>query len=245
MVNSPFMNYISPRFEATNNNEKNETDLYIYGTIGGGAWFGGVNSRDIRSTLATIKTPVINVHIHSNGGDAFEGVAIGNLLKNHDATINVYIDGMAASAASVIAMAGDKITMPKNSMLMVHRAACFCFGNAEKLTKQAATLSKVDEALIQSYTDRFTGDQMELEKLLDDESFLTAQEALSYGFCDEITAPIKQASSQATTEDDELDEEDGDDSTPFEEEFEDSSLHRFAAAFNFATKKLIGESEDK
>lgn len=242
MGKGQFLNYIAPKFEAKSDNNNDSTDLYIYGPIGGSIWFGGTNSRDIRRILSTIKTPVINVHIHSNGGDAFEGVAICNLLKNHNATINVYIDGIAASAASVIAMAGDKIIMPKNTMMMLHRAALFCYGNAMYLRKQADTLVKVDAALIESYTDRFTGEPMELEKLLDDETFLTADECLSYGFCDEITQPIKQAKKDAQEEEPEVIEED--DETEFDDPFEDNQTNRFAAmtnAFNFAIQNIKGK----
>lgn len=231
------MNYIEPKFEAKQNKQNEETDLYIYGTIGGSFWFGGVSSKDIRSTLSTIKTPVINVHIHSNGGDAFEGVAICNLLKNHNATINIYIDGVAASAASVIAMAGDKIIMPKNTMIMVHRAACFCYGNAQYLQKQADTLAKVDEALIESYTDRFKGEQLELERLLDEETWLTAKEAEAYGLCDEIAEPIKEANGDSEEAGEEGEEE------PVEEPIlpEDNNMNRFAAmakGFSLAAQKI-------
>ncbi len=240
MENALVMNYIEPRFEMKNDDKKNETDLYMYGTVGGGFWFGGITSREVRSQLAQIKTPVINVHIHSNGGDAFEGVAICNLLKNHKATINVYIDGIAASAASVIAMGGDRIIMPKNTMLMVHRASSLVYGNAERLKKQADTLAKVDSALIESYTSRFKGEQLELEKLLDEESYLTAEEALAYGFCDEIAEPIKQANDEADDEDDDdLYEEETEDN-----EFEDYANKKFVAmisAFNLATQNFKGK----
>lgn len=230
------MDYISPKFEMKNTSQNNATDLYIYGTIGGGFWFGGVTSKDVRRMLADIKTSIVNVHIHSNGGDAFEGVAICNLLKNHKATINVYIDGMAASAASVIAMAGDKIIMPGNTMMMVHRASVLSYGNAESLRKTADTLAKVDEALIQSYTDRFKGDQMELEKLLDEETFLTAKEAMSYGFCDEIAESIKQAEGDTSAGVDPLQED-----PPTDPIVEQNTTNRFAAmtnAFNLATKNF-------
>lgn len=243
MANTTFLNYIEPKFEMKNNDKKNETDLYIYGTIGGGIWFGGVNSKEVRRQLAEINTPIINVHIHSNGGDAFEGVAIGNLLKNHKSTINVYIDGMAASAASVIAMAGDKIIMPKNAMLMVHRASTLCYGNADYLKKQADTLTKVDNALIESYTSRFKGELFELERLLDDETYLTAKEAMSYGFCDEITEAIKQSNDEAKEDDEEIE-------PSIEESIENNIknpiFNRFAAmasAFNQVNKKLKGNEE--
>lgn len=186
---NPILHYIAPKFEAVP--KADALELLIYGTIGGGIWTAGVTAKSVRNALAGSTAKVINVHIQSNGGDAFEGVAIGNVLKSQKATINVFIDGMAASTASVIAMAGDTITMPKNAMLMIHRASTIAFGNAADMQKASAMLAKVDEALEQSYTDRFKGTTLELEKMLDDETWLTAQDALSYGLCDVIADPQK------------------------------------------------------
>lgn len=227
MHKGQFINYIEPKFELKVDEKKNATDLYIYGTIGGGVWFGGVNSKEIRTKLQEIDTEIINVHIHSNGGDAFEGVAIGNLLKNHKAEIHVYIDGMAASAASVIAMAGDKIFMPKNTMMMIHKASTFAYGNANALIKQAETLTKVDVAVLESYTNRFNGESFELERLLDEETYLTAAEALAYGFCDEITESIKQPGEQVKEGDEDEEGEDIQQSI-----IEDHLPNRFAAMLN-------------
>lgn len=190
-MKNPQLHYIPPKFEAATNS-KNELELYIYGTIGGGIWTAGVTAKDVRNALAESIADVINVHIQSGGGDAFEGVAIGNLLKSQKAQVNVFIDGMAASAASVIAMAGDTITMPKNAMMMIHRASTLAFGNAADMQEAAAMLTKVDQALEQSYVDRFKGTKLELEKMLDDETWLTAQDALNYGLCDVVADPVKE-----------------------------------------------------
>jgi ATP-dependent Clp protease, protease subunit len=113
------------------------------------------------------------------------------LLKNHKATINIHIDGYAASGASVIAMAGDKIIMPKNTMMMIHRAWTFAYGNAAELRKIANDLEKIDTAVTESYTSRFVGERSELERLLDEETWLTAAECKVLGFCDEIVDEIE------------------------------------------------------
>ena len=84
----------------------------------------------------------INLHIHSPGGDVFDGIAIYNLLKNHPANKTVYIDGLAASMASVIAMAGDEVIMPENAMLMIHKPWGIQGGDAEELRKYADLLDK-------------------------------------------------------------------------------------------------------
>lgn len=176
------------RFEA--NEESKEYTLYIYGSIGG--WIFSDNSaQSVRRKLQDVDAETIHVHINSPGGSAFDGVAIGNLLKNHKAEIIVHIDGWAASAASVIAMAGDKVIMPENTMMMIHRASTIEYGNAKVFEKTASDLRKIDTALAASYKKRFVGEQSELDQLLDDETFLTADEALAFGFADEITDEIE------------------------------------------------------
>lgn len=184
-MNRPKLSFIPPKLEAESTGN-DEADLYIYGTIGGGFWTSGVSANDVRHTLQDLKVKTLNVHIQSNGGDVFEGVAIGNLLKNNAAKVHVFIDGIAASAASVIAMAGDTITMPKNTMLMIHRASTIAYGHKEDLQKAVSMLEKVDKAVAASYAERFKGESLELEKMLDDETWLTAEDAQYYGLCDEI-----------------------------------------------------------
>ncbi|EEK42004.1 Clp protease [Bacillus cereus m1293] len=150
--------------------------------------------------LDNISTGTINIHINSPGGDVFESIAIHNLLKNHKAKVNVYIDGLAASGGSVIAMAADKIVMPKNTMMMIHKAWTYAAGNSEDLRKVANQLEKIDTAVTESYTTRFVGEKNELETLLAEETWLTAEECKTFGFCDEISDEIE------IPEDDEDDE---------------------------------------
>ncbi|OAT73772.1 hypothetical protein A7K69_18040 [Parageobacillus thermoglucosidasius] len=181
---------INKRFEVLNKAESNEADMYLYGSIGSG-WFADISSKDVKAKLDSITAKIINIHINSPGGDVFESIAIHNLLKNHKATINIHIDGYAASGASVIAMAGDKIIMPKNTMMMIHKAWTIAAGNAKELRKVADDLEKIDTAVIESYTSRFVGERRELEKLLDEETWLTAAECKVLGFCDEIVDEIE------------------------------------------------------
>lgn len=192
---------INKRFEVFNKAENDEADLYMYGTIGKG-WFADISANGVRHKLNNITAKTINVHINSGGGDVFESIAIHNIIKNHKATINVYIDGYAASGASVIAMAGDKIIMPKNTMMMIHKAWTIAAGNAKELRKAAEDLEKIDTAVTESYTSRFVGERSELERLLDQETWLTAAECRVLGFCDEIVDEI-----EITDEEDEEDEQ--------------------------------------
>lgn len=181
---------IKNRFEVLNSANTEETDLYMYGSISAYSWYDGISSSKVREQLKNVTAKTINVHINSGGGDVFESIAISNLLKNHSATIVVHIDGLAASGASVIAMAADKIIMPKNTMMMIHKAWTYAAGNAEGLRKVADRLDKIDNAVTESYTSRFVGEKSELESLLAEETWLTAEECKTFGFCDEISDEI-------------------------------------------------------
>ncbi|MDA1664864.1 Clp protease ClpP [Bacillus cereus] len=168
---------------------ENEYKLTVYGSIGG--WFSENNAEAVRRKIQDVKAEKIHVHINSGGGSAFDGVAICNQLKQHSAEIIVHIDGWAASAASVIAMAGDKIIMPSNTMMMIHQASTFEYGNADLFEKTARDLRKIDSALAASYKKRFVGTDEELKQLLKDETWLTAEEAVALGLADEIADEIE------------------------------------------------------
>ncbi|MCU5426979.1 Clp protease ClpP [Bacillus cereus] len=174
------------RFESKG---ENEYKLTVYGSIGG--WFSENNAEAVRRKIQDVKAEKIHVHINSGGGSAFDGVAICNLLKQHSAEIIVHIDGWAASAASVIAMAGDKIIMPSNTMMMIHQASTIEYGNADLFEKTARDLRKIDSALAASYKKRFVGTDEELKQLLKDETWLTAEEAVALGLADEIADEIE------------------------------------------------------
>lgn len=130
----------------------------------------------------------INVYINSLGGSVMEGVAIYNQLKRHSAFKTVYIDGFACSVASVIAMAGNKVVMPVNAVMMIHNAWTYCEGNAADMRKCADDLDKINEASRQAYIQKSNGKIKEekLIELLEAESYLTAKDCLEYGFADEL-----------------------------------------------------------
>ena len=112
----------------------------------------------------------------------FESIAIMNTLKQHKGKVNIIIDSLAGSGASVIAMAGDTIKMFTNSMMMIHKAWTYACGNADELRKQADDMDKIDIAVKASYQDRFVGTEEELEDLIAEESWLTAEECIAFGF---------------------------------------------------------------
>ena len=168
----------------------NVGEISIYGEIVSEKWFDEETSatsfKDDLNDLDDVDT--INLHINSPGGSVFEGIAIHNMLKMHKATVNVYVDGLAASIASVIAMSGDTIFMPENSMLMIHNPWTFAMGNAKELRKQADDLDRIAQASIKTYLSKSNGkiDEETLVKLLDEETWLSAQEAVDYGLADEV-----------------------------------------------------------
>lgn len=172
------------------NKTSTEADLYLYIEIA--SWGAGYSAHSAQSfkqeldNLGEIET--LNIYINSPGGDVFEGNTIMNMLKRKKCTKNVYIDGLAASIASVIAMAGDKIIMPSNAMMMIHNAWTYAIGNSKDLRKLADDLDKVNASIRQAYLDK-AGDKLDEEtliNLMDNETWLTAQECFDYGLCDVV-----------------------------------------------------------
>ena len=179
-------------------NQKSEelVELYLYGEVNEGNYdfFGdfvnGKNSAEsIRDELEKYpNAKEINVYINSVGGDVMQGTAIYNLLKRSKAFKTIYVDGFACSIASVIAMAGDKVVMPKNTMMMIHNCWTCAVGNANELRKVADDLDKIMEANIQAYLMKTNGkiSEEKLKEFLNEEKYLTASECLEYGFADEL-----------------------------------------------------------
>ena len=145
----------------------------------------------------------IELYINSIGGYVDEGVSIYNLLKRQSVPVTAYIDGMACSIASVVAMAADKIVMPSNTTMMIHHAIGGCYGNAKEHREFATRLDKISEASTNSYLvhagDKLTRET--LEPLLNAETFLTAQEAFDIGLCDEILDPVDLTESKEIVDD--------------------------------------------
>lgn len=167
--------------------EDRSAEILIYDVIGED-WFGGVTSKDFVQQLAALgDVDSITVRINSPGGDVFEGVAIYNALKTHPAKIDVKIDSLAASIATVIAMAGDTISISDSGMMMVHNASGICFGEATDMRKMADVLDKVRSGMMLGAYAR-TGKSVEdLTAIMDAETWYTAQEAVDAGWADEIT----------------------------------------------------------
>ena len=147
----------------------------------------GIKASEFVSELAAVTAKTINLHINSPGGNVFDGVTIYNALRDHKATVNVKIDGLAASIASVIAMAGDTVDIAKNAMMMIHRAWTYAAGNANDMRATADVLDKIDGGVIAStYLDKTGMSRSDLFVMLNAETWLTAQEAKELGFVDTI-----------------------------------------------------------
>ena len=161
--------------------------LSIYDEIG----FWGVQAKDFIASLAAVTAKTINVEINSPGGDVFAGLAIYNGLKSSGKEIVVKVMGVAASAASLVAMAGDKIIMPKNTFMMVHNPWGVAMGNAEDMREQAGVLDKIGAALLATYVAKTGLPDDEVAAMLATDTWLTADEALEKGFATEVSGEIK------------------------------------------------------
>jgi ATP-dependent protease ClpP protease subunit len=162
-------------------------ELLIYDEIGPW-WLGMIDGKVIADALRSLgSVPEIGVRINSPGGDVFEGLAIYNQLSKHAAKIRIEIDGLAASIASIIAMAGDRIRIAENAMLMIHDPWTITVGGTAEHTKAAEILAKIKtESLVPTYAARTGLDAEELATLLSDETWLSASEAVEKGFADEL-----------------------------------------------------------
>jgi ATP-dependent protease ClpP protease subunit len=168
------------------------TEIMIYGVIGGGSWFdeGGVTSVQMSDALKEITSSNIHVRINSGGGDVFEGVAIHTLLSRHPATVTAYIDGHAASAASFIAMAGDRIVSARNAMMMIHDGMTFTYGGPKTHQRATDLLHKVSDNIADMYAMRTGGTAEEWRAKMsendEDGTWYTGTEALEAGLVDEL-----------------------------------------------------------
>ncbi len=171
--------------------EDQTADIYIYDEIGG--W--GISARRFTEDLISLgNLSHINLHIHSPGGEVFDGIAIYNQLKNHSATITVYIDGLAASMASVIAMVGDTVIMPKNAM-MIHKPWGVSWGDANDMREYADLLDKLENVLIPAYVAKTGKTTEEITAMLEQETWLDGDECVEHGFADKVIEPVKAMAS--------------------------------------------------
>lgn len=179
-----------------------DATISIFDVIGEDGWTGGgVTAKRISAALRSIGNRDVIVRINSPGGDMFEGIAIYNLLRTHPAKVTVEVLGWAASAASIIAMAGDVIRMGLGSFMMVHNAWGLVIGNRHDLREAASLFDGFDAALADIYEARTGMARAEIERLMDAETFMTAAQAVEYGFADAVDDGVAAPSGDAKSTD--------------------------------------------
>ncbi|CDN41449.1 head maturation protease, ClpP-related [Paenibacillus sp. P22] len=184
----------------TKNETKNSGELMLYGTISQYSWWDDeVTPQQFADDLGALgDIDELTVRVNSGGGDVFAGLAIHNMIKRHKATVTAHVDGLAASIASIIIMAADKIVMPRGSMIMIHNPWSSVWGGEASDFRQAAdVLDKIRDALIEVYQGRTSLDTEELKTLMDAETWMTATEAVEKGFADETDAAVPVSASMS------------------------------------------------
>lgn len=176
------------------NEETSETELIFNGPISDETWWGDeITPSLFRDELAKISGN-LTVWLNSPGGDCFAASQIYTMLRNHNGRITVKIDGIAASAASVVAMAGDETFIAPTAMLMIHNPMTFAAGNKADMEKAIAVLDEVKESIINAYARKTALSRNKISKLMDDETWMNAEKALQLGFADGILFDEKKQS---------------------------------------------------
>ena len=175
-----------------------DTTISMFEVIGEDWWSGGgVTAKRISAALRSIGDRDVTVRINSPGGDMFEGIAIYNLLRGHPAKVTVEVLGWAASAASIIAMAGDEIRMGLGTFMMVHNAWGVVIGNRHDMRESAELFDGFDSAIADIYEARTGLKRTAIEKLMDAETFMGPSEAVKNGFADLVDDAIGADQSEA------------------------------------------------
>ena len=169
------------------NDEEKSAELILYGSIGSDEYWDDISDKAFKQDIENLgDVENITLHINSPGGSVFSAVAIANTLKNHKAKITANIDGLAASAATIITSACDTVRMPKNALFMVHNPITFAYGNNQDMQKTLEMLNKVKNSIIEAYLNKAKTDKETLSELMDNETWMSPEEAKEYGFIDEI-----------------------------------------------------------
>lgn len=169
------------------NDEEKSAELILYGSIGSDEYWDDISDKAFKQDIENLgNVENITLHINSPGGSVFSAVAIANTLKNHKAKVTANIDGLAASAATIITSACDIVRMPKNALFMIHNPITFAYGNNQEMQKTLDMLDKVKNSIIETYLNKTKTDKETLSQLMDNETWMSAEEAKEHGFVDEI-----------------------------------------------------------
>ncbi|MCQ3816704.1 head maturation protease, ClpP-related [Staphylococcus xylosus] len=149
-----------------------------------------INSTDIANVLDDVGKDVV-IRLNSPGGDVFQGIEIHNYLKNHPSNITVEVTALAASAASIIAMAADSIVMEKGASIMIHEAATLAIGNKADIKKTLNALETIDESIVDIYQEKTNLDRDEISQMMGEETWFTAKDAVDKGFADKTKEKVE------------------------------------------------------
>ena len=163
-----------------------DNSISIFDVIGADYWGDGVTASRIAGALRSLGGADVTVNINSPGGDMFEGLEIYNLLREYEGRVTVKVLGLAASAASVIAMAGDDVQIGRGAFLMIHNCWVYAMGNRHDLAQIAADMEPFDKAMSDIYQARSGLDAETIEKMMDGETYIGGSDAVAKGFADSL-----------------------------------------------------------
>lgn len=176
------------------NAKAGEAEILLYDNIGEDPWFGGgVSAKAFNDALQAAGKVPISLRINSGGGSVFEGAAMYNMLRRHPKPVSVYVDGLAASIASVIAMAGETVQMGETSWIMIHDPWTFALGSASELRQQADLLDSLGDELVLAYTRKTGLSAADVKSLMAGETWFNPTDAVDKGFADSIFESQKAA----------------------------------------------------
>lgn len=165
-------------------------DVYIFGDIGG--WWDGIQPDEIAKEIAALDVAELNVHVNSPGGVVFDGIAIYNAFATHSARVVMHVEGIAASIASVIVMAGDEIRIGESANMMIHKPWSFMVGDADDMRAEADILDGLEKGIVDIYTARTENGEDEIKGWLKAETWFRGQQAVDNGFADAVTPNKKK-----------------------------------------------------
>ncbi len=199
-VITPFRQKASGEYKMLNKSA-DRGEIWLYGTIGQD-WFGdGVTAKTFAADLKKLGAVAnIDLRINSDGGVVTDARAMYNLLVEHKAKVHVHIDGIAASAASFLAMAGSEITISEGGFVMIHNARSVTVGDANDHRRMVTVLDQVNQTIVDTYVARTKQDERKVTKWMNDETWFTGKEAVAAGFADNIVENMKVAASLAHSE---------------------------------------------
>jgi len=183
----------SPRRFEVQSSADGDATIYLYDVIVSDDWYGGVSAQTFVQQLAQISAPNIHLRINSPGGDVFAARAMEAAIREHPSNVIAHVDGVAASAASFIAIACDDVVMAEGAFFMIHRGSCLAWGTGGDLRETAALLDKVDASLVTSYANKTGKSADDIAAWMDAETWFSSAEAVELGFANSVASAASGA----------------------------------------------------